>query len=285
MSEESTGAATRESLRLGPEFLVRSRRQDALLALRDAVSCHRRVIDTFGLLVDQDPEVDGASPDGMGCDGDDMAIAEALRVVETAHAGLLRVLCALEGKAAVAAMGLELSSSDAAPSEPGVPDADAAGCRTCGARPGREHDGAAHDAMILRGKPFFRRMMIAEDGERYLVRDDGRLVPTHAGEVQGTAAGPGLDPHGVALRHGALRELFVPGSLEPFGSPDAGTVFVLSELNGSTGAVALKRASFGSPNQLWTRDWAPGEGPSKARAASWQEINTVDLVSVVRVTP
>ena len=99
MSEESVGAATRESLRIGLEPLARNRRQDALLALRDAVGCHRKVIDTFGLLIDQDPDVDGASPDGMGGDGDDMAIAESLRVVETAHAALLRVLCALEGKA------------------------------------------------------------------------------------------------------------------------------------------------------------------------------------------
>jgi hypothetical protein len=242
------------------------------------------VIDTFGLLIDQDPDVDGASPDGMGVDGDDTAIAEPLRLVETAHADLLRVLCALEGKAAVAAMGLELSSPDTVASEPGAPDPVNAGCATCGARIGEQHDGAAHDAMILRGKPFFRRMMIAEDGERFLVCEDGRLIQPHRAEALGTSVGVGMNSKAIAAQHGALRDLFVPGSPEPFGSPDAGTVFVLPELNSSTGAVALKRAGFGG-ELLWTRDWAPGEGPSRVRAAPWREINTVDLVSVVRVTP
>ena len=280
------GSATRESLRIGPDVMVRSRRQEALLALRDAVSCHRRVIDTFGVLVDQDPDVDGASSDGMGTDGDDMAIAESLRVVETEHARLLRLLCALEGKDAVAKMGLELSFPDgSAPPEPGLSDPEAAGCRTSGARPGEEHNGATHDAMILRGKPFFRRMMIAEDGERYLVSDEGRLLPTHAGELQATAVGSGLDLPGVALRHGPLRELFEPGSPEPFGSPDAGTVFVLSELSSNFGALAYKRQPFGDSSQLWVRDYPLGDSPMRVAGVRWSELNVVDLVSVVRVTP
>lgn len=271
------GSATRESLRIGPQSLVKRRRQDALLALRDAVGCHRRVIDTFGLLIDQDPEVDGASPDGMGVDGDDMAIAESLRVVETEHARLLRTLCALEGKSAVAAMGLELSTQDTVAVEPGAGDPAAAGCATCGARMGEQHDGAAHDAMILRGKPFFRRMVIAEDGARFHINDSDNLSPVDADLPGGT------NPKTLAERHGALRELFVPGSPEPFGHGDSGTVFVLSELSSNFGALAYKRQPVG--NQLWMRDYPLGDAPMRVAGVPWSELNTVELVSVVRVAP
>lgn len=115
------------------------------------------------------------------------------------------------------------------------------------------------------GRP--KRMAVAADGARFVIIDSDNLVP------ESDPTGGGMDPQHWRGLHGALRELFLPGSVEPL--PYRDRVWVLAEVERNPEAPPFRRrgAMSNAPDDWW---WERG-----GHSYGWDLLNTVPLVSDV----
>lgn len=115
------------------------------------------------------------------------------------------------------------------------------------------------------GRP--KRMAVAADGLRLVVEDSDRLVP------ESDPTGGGMDPEHWRERYGALRELFMPGSADPWLRLDR--VWVLAEVRRNPEAAPFLRreAMSNARGDYW---WVRG-----GLSYPWDVLNRVPLVSDV----